>query len=315
MRHWRRIADFVFDRRWYVQQHTKMNQSAQSHTSLELRKQIDTLRHATYFDGFLRALWWERLDPTRDPRLFARRLYREWERCFVTTARRIIGPEAPQGFDMKYGVPLIEHKHWTPEWFDMLHSYHSFHRLLDDVRLDPDDPCFKLLEQGKQLLRLRVSMLSPAMIGSISSISTQYMLWLRHHPQIISRVSWKAFERIVAEVFASRGFAVEIKAPIRDESCDLLAVRADEFGVQTRYLIECKKYNTSRRVGLSVVNQVLGAARRQKADHAFLVTTSKFTRDVVSKKAFLRDLRLHLRDGTDIAQWIREYKPRTDLGL
>jgi len=278
-------------------------------------KDAEGIRYATFFDGFIRALWWERLDPTHDPRLFGIRLIRAWERCFSSVAGKLLGEAAPRGFDGDFGIPLIPDEHWTPEWFDLVHSYESFDSLLDDLHVGSDDPRHGLFEKQKEVCKLQVAMLSPAMIGSLCDISHEYMLWLRKHPKQIQKVSWQAFERIVAEVFASKGFTVEVTGRVRNATCDVLAVKTDEFGVDTRYLIECKRYDKSRRVGLSVVNQVIGAAKRSNVDHAFLVTTSAFSREVLSKKAVFEDLRLHLRDGTEMIAWLRQYQPRKDGGL
>jgi len=276
---------------------------------------VDAIRYLTFFDGFMRALWWERLDPTHDSHRFARRLTQSWQRCFSSTARKLLGTTAPVGFDLHYGFPLVSAELWKPEWFDLVYSYVSFDSLLDDFHVGSDDPRYDLVEQGKKLCRLQVAMLSPTMIGFLRNISNEYMLWLRKHPEVIEKVSWEAFECIVAEVFTSKGFAVELTGRVRNDTCDVFAVRADEFGAETRYLIECKRYADCRRIGLSVVNQVIGAAKRKDVDHAFLVTTSGFTKDVLTKKAVFRDLRLHLRDGKELAAWIREYQPRRDTGL
>jgi hypothetical protein len=66
---------------------------------------------------------------------------------------------------------------------------------------------------------------------------------------------------------------------------------------------------------LDIVNSVVGAAKRAKVDHALLVTTSHFTRDVLQLEADWSDLRLHLKDGDEVIQWLKEYKPREDGGL
>lgn len=276
---------------------------------------VDAIRQLTLFDGYMRALWQEVIEPTHDARHFTKRLYRAWERCFAVEGRRLLGRGAPSRFDMQYGVPLIGSEPWTAEWFTLVHSYGSFNKLLDEQWLEPDDPRRQFLEQRKQQYRRRVSPLSPDMIGSLRTISHEYMLWLQKNPQLVGKVAWEAFEKIVAEIFASRGFVVDLTGRVRNATCDAFAVRTDEFGAETRYLVECKRYEKSRRVTLSIVNQVIGAAKRMNVDHAFLVTTSTFTREVLSQKASFQNMRIHLREQSDILQWLREYKPREDGGL
>jgi len=136
------------------------------------------------------------------------------------------------------------------------YSYESFDCLLDDFHVATDNPRYQLVEQGKKLCRLQSAMFSSRMIGSVRRISLEYMLWLRKQPKMVEKVSWEAFERIVAEVFAAKGFAVDITRRVRNDTCDVFAVRADEFGTEARYLIECKRYQDSRRVGLSIVKML-----------------------------------------------------------
>ncbi len=66
---------------------------------------------------------------------------------------------------------------------------------------------------------------------------------------------------------------------------------------------------------MDIVNGVIGAARRENVDHAFLVTTSGFSPDVQRRVAELRELRLHLKDGEDIVNWLRSYQMRSEGGL
>jgi len=162
--------------------------------------------------------------------------------------------------------------------------------------------------------RVRTADLRPDLIGSVRDVSTEYLEWIKWHSNVLDQVAWEAFERIIAEIFASRGFYIDFTARIRNKSADLLAIRIDDVGVTHRYLIECKRFSRSRPVGLDIVNAVLGASRRANADHAFLVTSSRFTQDVLSMRDTLRELRLHLRDGDDVSKWLSEYTP-CDGGL
>lgn len=120
---------------------------------------------------------------------------------------------------------------------------------------------------------------------------------------------------MVAEILASHGFTVNITARIPGRSADIVAFREDKLGIATKYLVECKRYKSERKIGLSIVNEVLGAAKREKADHAILVTTSSFSNYVMSREASLEDMRLHLRSGNNVRAWLRDYIPREDGGL
>ncbi len=188
----------------------------------------------------------------------------------------------------------------------------SLDKVIGTASADPRSDVFK-----KAWLRLkpRVTRLTPNLIASVKDIYAEYLLWLKKHPDSLDRLAWEAFETLIAEILASRGFDVDLTGRVRNRSADIVAIRTDELGVDTRYLIECKRYSRDRRVGLGIVNAVVGASRRANVDHALLVTSSSFTEDVERERNRLRECRLHLRDGDDIVNWLQEYRPREDSGL
>jgi restriction endonuclease Mrr len=69
-------------------------------------------------------------------------------------------------------------------------------------------------------------------------------------------------------------------------------------------IVECKRFRKDRRVGLDIVNAVLGSRVRQSADAAFLVTTSSFTQTVEKEREHLQRLNLELRDGEQLYEWL-----------
>ena len=163
--------------------------------------------------------------------------------------------------------------------------------------------------------RRRVQPLTPELISTVRQVRVELIEWLARHPTTISSVAWDAFEKIIAELLASKGFEVELTARTPNASADIIAIRRDKLGIETRYLVECKRFHDKRRVGLSIVNGVLGAKKRAGVDHALLVTTSDFTRPVRSLKESLRDHRLHLRDGDQVRSWLASYEPTKHGGL
>lgn len=181
----------------------------------------------------------------------------------------------------------------------------------DEVEKEMVDATFPIWESFLH----RVRLLAPNLINSIREVYSEAMLWLHKHPDQIEAVAWDAFEKIVAEIFASNGFTVDLTGRDRNRSADIVAVRTDEFGVQTKYLVEIKHYREDRRIGLDVVNAVIGAKERAKVEHAFLVTTSSFTEDVERMKAELGEFRLHLFDGEKVKEWLRDYTVRSDGGI
>ena len=175
-------------------------------------------------------------------------------------------------------------------------------------------------DQGAKLTRVLAywggltSRLDDRLIATAMDVNEQYMQWLSHHPKALGEIAWQAFERVVEEVFSDAGYLVEYTARCRGRSADMMAIRSTGEGKSEAYLVECKRYSSDRRVGLALVNQVLGAKLRANADFAYLVTTSTFTRDVESQAQQLEDLRLRIRDGEAIREWLRHYNVNVNDG-
>jgi len=110
------------------------------------------------------------------------------------------------------------------------------------------------------------------------------------------------------EILASKGFVVEFTGRVKNISADIIAVRHVERGTTVKYLIECKRYRTKKKVDLNIVNAVIGASYRAKVKHAMLLTTSSFTSNAFDALADLEDIRLDLHDGGQITEWLSDYE-------
>ncbi len=164
----------------------------------------------------------------------------------------------------------------------------------------------EMLAQQLEVWQSRVSRLNENLISTVEEISAEYMIWLKTQPGHLTQIHWHAFEQIVGEIMSSHGFEVQLTGRVRGRSADIMAIKADALGVTTKYLVECKHYK--RNIGLSIVNGVVGSRAINDVDHALLVTTGRFTRDVMKRKAKLEEKRLHLRDGEKIREWLAAYE-------
>ena len=157
----------------------------------------------------------------------------------------------------------------------------------------------------------KTSRLTPEIIRSLREVSVEFLIWLSKHPSSLPALHWEAFEKIVREVLASQGLTGFHVARERGRSADIIAFTQD--GVS--YLVECKRYSEERRVGIDVVNSVLGAALRNGVERSMLVTSSAFSADVTKRTPEWRSLNLELYDGRAVAEWLSKYIPTKDMGL
>ncbi|MCX6122978.1 MAG: restriction endonuclease [Ignavibacteriales bacterium] len=124
------------------------------------------------------------------------------------------------------------------------------------------------------------------------------------HPQELKTMNRRGFEDLVAELFHGFGYDVELTKQTRDGGRDIIVVRNSE--VKVKYLIECKRPDPGKKVGVQPVRELFGVKNDELATKAILATTAYFSRDA---KLFYEkhEWELELRDYNDLIEWIRIY--------
>lgn len=125
------------------------------------------------------------------------------------------------------------------------------------------------------------------------------------HPEELHRMAPRRFEELVAHIFKNHSFDVELTPPQKDGGYDVLAVRNDPLTGPAYYLVECKRYNPARPVGVEIVRQLADVVATERAHRGIIVTTSRFTagaREMESQRS--RTLTLH--DYEVLLRWMKE---------
>ena len=99
------------------------------------------------------------------------------------------------------------------------------------------------------------------------------------HTEKVFKLKPRVFEFVLAEVFESCGYEVELTAQTRDGGVDLIAIRKDVLGITSRYVVECKRWAKERKVTVELVRALYGAKEAHRAHQAIFVTSSSFTPD------------------------------------
>lgn len=127
---------------------------------------------------------------------------------------------------------------------------------------------------------------------------------IRRDPQGLFGLTGRQFEELISEIFARRGFAVELTQATRDGGRDIIAIR-QELDIPVKLIIECKRYAPERKVSLGVVQRLYGVKTAESANKAILATTSAFTSPAMQfAETHIWDLDLKGYDA--IVKWIRE---------
>jgi restriction system protein len=127
-------------------------------------------------------------------------------------------------------------------------------------------------------------------------VKTQFEM--RESLDTLIHLGWKEFEDLTGELFRRRGFKVEeTLGGGADGGVDLRLKK----GTATT-LVQCKRWK-SKKVGLPIVRELLGAMTAENAQNGILVTTSNFTKDA---EAFARKYSIELIDGESLLPAIKE---------
>lgn len=139
-----------------------------------------------------------------------------------------------------------------------------------------------------------------------TSIECEVLAYFGRHPELLHSLSPRKFEEIVAAVFRNNGFEVELTPETRDGGVDIVAVRKNGFGGSTLHLVECKRYLPENKVGIGIVQRMLGVVEQHRATQGVIVTTSSFSHDaeVCAKSARYR---LGLNGYGDITKWLTAF--------
>lgn len=131
---------------------------------------------------------------------------------------------------------------------------------------------------------------------------------LRKTPNEIYQLSPRKFEELVAALLEDMGWEVYLTQQTRDGGRDILAYLHTDLG-RLLCLVEAKRYNPGRPVGVELVRTLYGTLCDEQANSAMLVTTSYFTRGAreFQKKHVYQ---LALKEYQDVAAWIKKYSGR-----
>lgn len=121
-------------------------------------------------------------------------------------------------------------------------------------------------------------------------------------------LSPRQFEELVAEIWDRFGYQVELTKRTRDGGRDIVAVRKTE--AEMKLLIECKRYASDNKVGVSLVRALYGVKTHEGASKAILATTSTFTK---SASEFVTSHRWELegRDYDGVVGWVKHARNMT----
>ncbi|AAO10816.2 restriction endonuclease [Vibrio parahaemolyticus] len=142
-----------------------------------------------------------------------------------------------------------------------------------------------------------------------SSVS-ELVIALQAEPALLTDLEPRQFEEVTAEIFRDKGFEVELTKRTRDGGKDVIAFHKDQLGIRSKYIIECKHYADTNKVGVDIVRALYGVKNsRSGGNVGIIVTTSTFTsgaREFIENEA-TTNLDLTLADKEQLLEWLKGY--------
>ncbi|MET0050310.1 MAG: restriction endonuclease [Candidatus Thiodiazotropha sp.] len=108
----------------------------------------------------------------------------------------------------------------------------------------------------------------------------ELIIALKSNPELVREITPREFEEVVAEIFRSKGFGVELTKRTRDGGKDIIAISTDALGIKNKYFIECKRHAENSTVGVDIVRALQGVKNTKDGPNKTIIaTTSFFTED------------------------------------
>lgn len=116
----------------------------------------------------------------------------------------------------------------------------------------------------------------------------------------------REFEKIVAELLYNQGFEVELTKQTRDNGYDILALKYIDGFSPIKYLVECKRYDLKRKIGVEIIRSFKEVIATEQANRGIIVTSSYFTMDAIKKQKETPYL-LEYKDKDAVINWVNDY--------
>ena len=121
------------------------------------------------------------------------------------------------------------------------------------------------------------------------------------HPDQLSDLYWRDFEKVVAALLEAHGYEVELGPGSNDGGVDIKLLQRDPIG-DILTLVQAKRYSPHRKIKLDAVQALHGASAAEGADRSMFVTTSAY---LPSARTFAarHNVPMTLYTSSDVQRW------------
>lgn len=152
---------------------------------------------------------------------------------------------------------------------------------------------------------------------AVASFCAQSLLdTLSESPELLGAVKKIEFEELCAELFARKGFKVDLHRGVKDGGIDFVALQDDStdpivFAVQCKHPDEPTDGSKPHSLGRPIVQQIYGAAKAFNFDGAIAITSSTYSAEA-KEFSELKPSEIKLHDRDNLIEWISNYRWNQD---
>ncbi len=142
----------------------------------------------------------------------------------------------------------------------------------------------------------------------VPDVEKELLEYFGTHPEHMYSMPPRKFEELIAAVLKNQGLEVELTPYVKDGGIDIIAVERKAGSGPRVMLVECKRYARENRVGLGIVQRLLGVVFdvRNQGEQGLLVTTSTFTGPAM-QCAEANSHVLSLGDYHKVVKWLKGF--------
>lgn len=171
---------------------------------------------------------------------------------------------------------------------------------LDLIPWKNDDPVW--CEQFREYMKWK--WICSLVQGDFDALNTELYAYFGKNPDQLHRLHWRDFEKLVAELLESQGFATELGPGVGDGGVDIRLVQRDPLG-DILTLVQAKRYAKHRQVELQAIQALHGAKTASGAHQSMFVTTSDY-QPCGRRFASRENVRMDLYVSDDVQRWCQD---------
>ena len=140
--------------------------------------------------------------------------------------------------------------------------------------------------------------------GDFDALNSELYEYFSNNWDQLTRLNWREFEMVVAELLQAQGFEAELGPGHADGGVDIRLLQRDPIGDMLT-VVQVKKYDPKNPISLEAVQALHGVKEAEGADKSMFVTTSRYLPSA-TKFASRENVQMQLYVSDDVRKWCAE---------